>query len=242
MHVIIVACPHPLAVLLHIYCLSCKYTALIPCVAAYIYYTCFSTFWHILQHFSRLITEIDNILFPQTWLALFCICLSNTVLSQQCYNQPNCTEDVVPGPTTAEECCVGTDDGMSFGYSGGTCTVSQCIGNWNMFIDMYTKYYNSVCIFTSNEWCYFNPKHRRRSRSSYSGFGRTTYDIQYWRAGASQTKSFQWADFGNVLCRFQFYILTDTQLYRSHSQPMLSISTVSRCSLHTCVWIFSEHA
>ena len=58
-----------------------------------------------------------------------CSCLSNTVLSQQCYNQPNCTGDVVPGPTTAEECCVGTDDGMSFGDSGGTCTVSQCVGN-----------------------------------------------------------------------------------------------------------------
>ena len=53
-----------------------------------------------------------------------------TVLSQQqCYNEPNCAGDVVPGPTTAEECCVGTDDGMSFGDSGGTCTASQCIGN-----------------------------------------------------------------------------------------------------------------
>ena len=61
---------------------------------------------------------------------LLCICFSNTVLSQQCYNQPNCAGDVVSGPTTAEECCVGTDDGMSFGVSGGTCTVSQCIGNY----------------------------------------------------------------------------------------------------------------
>ena len=31
--------------------------------------------------------------------------------------------------TTAEECCVRTDDGMSFEDSGGSCTVSQCIGN-----------------------------------------------------------------------------------------------------------------
>ena len=61
---------------------------------------------------------------------LLCICFSNTVLSQQCYTQPNCVEDVVSGPTTAEECCVGTDDGMSFGVSGRMCTVSQCIGNY----------------------------------------------------------------------------------------------------------------
>ena len=69
---------------------------------------------------------------------LLCICFSNTVLSQQCYNQPNCAGDVVSGPTTAEECCIGTDDGMSFGVSGGTCTFSQCVGNWNIFMDMYT--------------------------------------------------------------------------------------------------------
>ena len=79
-------------------------------------------------HISRNIF-CDNILFPQAPLLLFCICFSNTVLSQRCYNQTNCAGDVVPGPTTAEECCVGTDDGMSFGVSGGTCTVSQCIGN-----------------------------------------------------------------------------------------------------------------
>ena len=56
------------------------------------------------------------------------ICFSYTVLSQQCYNQPNCAGDVVSGATTAEECCVGTDDGMSFEDSGGTCTVTQCVG------------------------------------------------------------------------------------------------------------------
>ena len=56
-------------------------------------------------------------------------CVSNTVLSQQCYTQSNCVGDVVSGPTTAEECCVGTDDGMSFEDSSGTCTVSQCVGN-----------------------------------------------------------------------------------------------------------------
>ena len=51
----------------------------------------------------------------------------NTVLSQQCYNEPNCAGDVVSGPTTAEECYVGTDDGMSFGVSGGTCKLIYCL-------------------------------------------------------------------------------------------------------------------
>ena len=59
----------------------------------------------------------------------FYICFSNAVLSQQCYNRPNCVGDVLSVPTTAKECCVETDDGMSFGDSSGTCTVSQCIGN-----------------------------------------------------------------------------------------------------------------
>ena len=61
------------------------------------------------------------------------------MLSQQCYNQPNCVGDVVLGPTTAKECCVGTDDGMSFGDSSGTCTVSQCIGN--MVMDIHFSFY-----------------------------------------------------------------------------------------------------
>ena len=80
--------------------------------------------------------DIPEIIFVITFYSLkqfvhilLCICFSNTALPQQCYNQPNCAGDVVSGPTTAEECCVGTDDGMSFGVSGGTCTVSQCIGN-----------------------------------------------------------------------------------------------------------------
>ena len=80
--------------------------------------------------------DVQEIIFVLTFYSLkqfvhilLCFCFPNTVLSQQCYNQPNCTGDVVSGVTTAKECCVGTDDGMSFGVSGGSCTVSQCIGN-----------------------------------------------------------------------------------------------------------------
>ena len=71
--------------------------------------------------------SIQSCISPSSTI-LLCFCFSNTVLSQQCYNQPNCVGDVVPGPTTAEECCVATDDGMSFGVSSGNCPVSQCIG------------------------------------------------------------------------------------------------------------------
>ena len=35
------------------------------------------------------------------------------------------------GATTALECCVGTDDGMSFQDGSGTCTKSQCVGMFN---------------------------------------------------------------------------------------------------------------
>ena len=52
------------------------------------------------------------------------------VLSQECYNQPNCTGDSVAVLVSiAKECCVGTNDGMSFADENGTCIVSQCIGN-----------------------------------------------------------------------------------------------------------------
>ena len=52
----------------------------------------------------------------------------NTVLAQQCFSGSGCTGSVVaaPGPS-AGDCCVGTDDGQSYG-SLGACTIPQCIG------------------------------------------------------------------------------------------------------------------
>ena len=52
----------------------------------------------------------------------------NTVLAQQCFSGLGCTGSVVaaPGPS-ASDCCVGTDDGQSYG-SPGACTIPQCIG------------------------------------------------------------------------------------------------------------------
>ena len=52
-------------------------------------------------------------------------------LSQNCYSEPNCQGDLVqPGVVvTARDCCVGTDEGMSFSRDNGTtCTLFQCIG------------------------------------------------------------------------------------------------------------------
>ena len=53
-------------------------------------------------------------------------------VSQVCYSQPGCEGDIVtaPGPT-ARDCCVGTDDGMSYLDDSVNCTVLQCIGMYS---------------------------------------------------------------------------------------------------------------
>ena len=50
------------------------------------------------------------------------------VLAKQCFSGPGCTGSVVDVPgLSASDCCVGTDDGQSYG-SPGACTIPQCIG------------------------------------------------------------------------------------------------------------------
>ena len=58
-----------------------------------------------------------------------CICACTAGLSQTCFSQPNCQGDMVqPGVVvTARDCCVGTNEGMSFSSDVGTCIVQQCI-------------------------------------------------------------------------------------------------------------------
>ena len=63
--------------------------------------------------------------------ALFIWALSSFLLSAfsqilVCYTRPDCDGDILVA-TTARECCVGTENGTSFGEPGN-CVVSQCIG------------------------------------------------------------------------------------------------------------------
>ena len=72
-----------------------------------------------------------NITKPHHHICYAIYCHSfNTVLSQQCYNQPNCA-GIAVAVSTAKECCIETNDGMSVAADNGTCIVSQCVGNWN---------------------------------------------------------------------------------------------------------------
>ena len=45
----------------------------------------------------------------------------------QCFNSSGCTGDTVPA-FDAKDCCVGTNDGQSYGVGPGNCQVYQCIG------------------------------------------------------------------------------------------------------------------
>ena len=45
----------------------------------------------------------------------------------QCYTSSNCTGDTIPADD-ARDCCVGTNDGQSYGIGPGNCEVTQCIG------------------------------------------------------------------------------------------------------------------
>ena len=45
----------------------------------------------------------------------------------QCWTSSGCTRDTVPADD-ARDCCVGTNDGQSYGVGPGNCEVEQCIG------------------------------------------------------------------------------------------------------------------
>ena len=45
----------------------------------------------------------------------------------QCFTGSGCTGDTVPA-VDARDCCVGTDEGQSYGAGPGDCEVPQCIG------------------------------------------------------------------------------------------------------------------
>ena len=45
----------------------------------------------------------------------------------QCYTSSNCAGDTVPADD-ARDCCVGTNDGQSYGIDPGNCEANQCIG------------------------------------------------------------------------------------------------------------------
>ena len=52
-----------------------------------------------------------------------------TGLSEECYPMANCMGDPINTlGTSARDCCVGTDDGQSYGIPND-CTIRQCIGN-----------------------------------------------------------------------------------------------------------------
>ena len=44
-----------------------------------------------------------------------------------CWTGSGCTGDTVPADD-ARDCCVGTNDGQSYGMGPGNCEVEQCIG------------------------------------------------------------------------------------------------------------------
>ena len=66
------------------------------------------------------------------------------VLTQQCFSGSGCTGSAVvaPGPS-ASDCCVGTDDGQSYG-SSGDCAVPQCIGICGFQLCMQMHYFHSL--------------------------------------------------------------------------------------------------
>ena len=54
-------------------------------------------------------------------------CLFVGFSQSQCYTSSGCTGGTVPA-VDAKDCCVGTNDGQSYGVGPGNCQVSQCIG------------------------------------------------------------------------------------------------------------------
>ena len=57
---------------------------------------------------------------------------SNFLVPQGCFTQSNCQGSPF-SVGSADECCVGTDDGMSYSASGTICNIRQCIGILNTY-------------------------------------------------------------------------------------------------------------
>ena len=77
-----------------------------------------------------LIGDNDGKIFQKSRLSiqmLLLILISNIQGFAQCHTSSNCTGDIVPADD-ARDCCVGTDDGQSYGVAPGICEVNQCIG------------------------------------------------------------------------------------------------------------------
>lgn len=67
--------------------------------------------------------------------------------SQLCYSERDCAGDTFAA-ATAKDCCVGTDEGLSFSADGVTCTVAQCIGKLSVSMCnyMYNYIYGDLCF------------------------------------------------------------------------------------------------
>ena len=63
--------------------------------------------------------------------------------SQQCYSQPNCVAGseiaILTDVPTPKDCCVGTNDGQSYGDSGGNCAIPQCVGKTSVLYNYFHK-------------------------------------------------------------------------------------------------------
>lgn len=67
-------------------------------------------------------------------------------LSQLCYSDRDCAGDSFAA-ATAKDCCVETDDGLSFSLDGVTCTVAECIGKLN--VSMQINMYKYIYVFNN---------------------------------------------------------------------------------------------
>ena len=66
--------------------------------------------------------------------------------SQLCYSHSECAGAPF-AVNSAKECCVGTDSGMSYADSSGTCIISQCIGTSNNNNSMHGSVVTLKCTF-----------------------------------------------------------------------------------------------
>ena len=101
--------------------------------SAYIFIKCFYTCIYKGLGFSKfcnsfgLSAHSTDCNCSATYICNYNPCVSsNAVLSQECFPQPNCVGSSFT-VSSARECCAGTEEGMSYS-EGGTCTVTQCIG------------------------------------------------------------------------------------------------------------------
>ena len=82
---------------------------------------------HVIMHACISHSYVCRLVMVFYWVFVILLLTGQGFAQSQCHTSSGCTGDIVP-VDDARDCCVGTNDGQSYGVGPGNCEVNQCIG------------------------------------------------------------------------------------------------------------------